>query len=849
MPTLLPQHLADLHASGLTDDTIAACGYFSESDPEAIGKLLNWKSPAKSLGPCLCIPFVNPANGKFVKYTRLKPDKPRKQKGRDKPNKYESPVGYSNYPYFPPAALPAITGTGTGSGADASSLSPAPLFITEGEKKAARASQDGFPCIGLVGVYGFQKKKAKGVAGDGPRMLLDDLAAITWSGRPVYIVYDSDAAQNSKVLMAEWHLAETLKAAGADVRAVRLPSAADGGKLGFDDYLVAHGADAFRALLASATAPTRPPDDGLNELPDDPHRLAESFLRVNSDGHELHLHSHRDEFYRWDGAHRILPDGDLRGELAEWIRTEFVRLHKIEMQQWRENRSEGKPPTVRVVTTALIANVLLAMRGLCQIPAAINAPAWINEECVDGARPDPGSILPVKNGLLNLDALAAGKKNCLLPATPYFFSQTVLPFEFDPAAPPPTAWLAFLKSIWPNDPENIACLQEWFGYLLTPDTRQQKILFMVGPRRSGKGTIIRVLQSLLGELNFASPTLGSLAGQFGLAPLVGKSVAVVSDARLSGRTDTAVIIERLLSISGEDVQDIDRKHKTAFSTKLPTRFVILSNEIPRLKDSSCALPGRLIILQFMESWYGREDSGLTNRLLEELPGVLLWAIEGWKRLKARGRLQQPASGSDLIEDMEDLSSPIGAFLRDCCVVGKGESVESAELFSAWKSWCDDQGRKEYGTMETFGRDLRAVSPLISRTRRRIQSETSSKRTYLYKGARLKSESELDAVPSAVPSASLVGQSTQVLTQHDAVLDVPSVPSYSHLPPPTHARTHAHARTQDANFHVKTGDAGDAAADATILAAQATTHDLDQLGPAGDGLGTADSDLADVEVFE
>ena len=62
------------------------------------------------------------------------------------------------------------------------------------------------------------------------------------------------------------------------------------------------------------------------------------------------------------------------------------------------------------------------------------------------------------------------------------------------------------------------CLQEWFGYLLTPDTRQQKILMMVGPKRSGRGTIARVLKAMVGADNVVNPTLNTLARPFGLSP-------------------------------------------------------------------------------------------------------------------------------------------------------------------------------------------------------------------------------------------------------------------------------------------------------------------------------------------
>lgn len=55
---------------------------------------------------------------------------------------------------------------------------------------------------------------------------------------------------------------------------------------------------------------------------------------------------------------------------------------------------------------------------------------------------------------------------------------------------------------------------------------------IVGPKRSGKGTIARVLTHMLGRDNVANPTLSGLSSQFGLAPLIDKRAAIISDARL-----------------------------------------------------------------------------------------------------------------------------------------------------------------------------------------------------------------------------------------------------------------------------------------------------------------------------
>ena len=96
-------------------------------------------------------------------------------------------------------------------------------------------------------------------------------------------------------------------------------------------------------------------------------------------------------------------------------------------------------------------------------------------------------------------------------------------------------------------------------------------------------------------------------------------------------------------------------------------------ELPAFSDSSGALANRFVVLPMSRSWYGKEDTGLTDRLLAELPGILNWAIRGWKRFKHRGRFEQPKSGSELLRQLDDMASPVASFLRERCETGPGRS--------------------------------------------------------------------------------------------------------------------------------------------------------------------------------
>jgi putative DNA primase/helicase len=223
---------------------------------------------------------------------------------------------------------------------------------------------------------------------------------------------------------------------------------------------------------------------------------------------------------------------------------------------------------------------------------------------------------------------------------------------------------------------------------------------------------------MLGDDNVAGPTLGSLGGAFGLEPLLNRQLAIVSDARLGGRADQSVIAERLLAVSGEDGISVDRKHRTAWYGRMPVRFMLLTNEAPRIADASGALASRFIVLQCTQSFIGKEDHGLERRLLAELPSILLWALEGLARLNTRQRFVQPASAAGVPTQIEDLGSPISAFLRDRCQVGPDKLAKRADLYWAWGEWCEESGLRR-GSEATFGRDLAAAVPGLKTVQVRV----------------------------------------------------------------------------------------------------------------------------------
>jgi putative DNA primase/helicase len=450
-------------------------------------------------------------------------------------------------------------------------------------------------------------------------------------------------------------------------------------------------------------------DSGSSLLPPptEPMAVARAFVRECHQRNEtLTLHYWRGGWWEWQTTHWIeITDSTVRSTLYRFTE------HALYWQ--------GKQPTPWSPTRHKITNLTDALAAICVLRDDIDQPTWLEKE-------SNANIVSVRNGLLDIE------RGELLPHTPGFFNQTTVPFEYNPQAPAPTHWLRFLDALWPKQSDGkpraeIAVLAEWFGYVVSGRTDLHKILLMVGPTRGGKGVVARVLTALVGRKNVAGPTLNSLAGEFGLAPLIGKPLAIISDARFDSKRDASIVVERLLSISGEDTLTVNRKYRDQWTGKLPSRLHVLSNELPKLGDASTAIVGRVVLLLLSHSWLGREDHTLEPVLHTELAGILNWSLRGLQRLNAADAFTWLASADEAIVQMRDLASPVAAFVRERCTIKFDEEVAVDDLYNAYKQWADDNGHSRKNK-QTFGRDLRAAVPGVSM--KRPKENTQRHRAYV-----------------------------------------------------------------------------------------------------------------------
>jgi putative DNA primase/helicase len=422
-----------------------------------------------------------------------------------------------------------------------------------------------------------------------------------------------------------------------------------------------------------------------------------------------------DNFYVWkNNAYRPIETKEIQSKMLH-----FLDGCVTEKKFGKETIYDQFPAKDSTVNSAVSAVTNVAFRNNCE-----KIPGWLG----DSEPPVEDTSMIVFGKTRNLDI----KTMKTFEASPKWFNYNALDFDYDENDPKCCPeWNHFLKQIFKEDSESVPMLMQFIGLLLTPITKFQKALLIVGPKRSGKGTIGRVIRKLVGDLNCCSPTTDGLTGQFGLQSLIGKTVAIVSDARFSGQNQS-ILIERILNITGEDAITIDRKYQTAANLRLPTRFIFLSNEVPRLADASGALASRFLILKLTESFYQREDLELEQKLLKELPGILHTALEYLKELLEKGYFVQPKSAQNEVELLEDLGSPIGKFVREHCKIDNELLwTSSDDLWKAWKNYCQEEGIHSPGHKVYFFRNLNSFVSGLRRTQRK--EELSGKKFWAYEG--------------------------------------------------------------------------------------------------------------------
>ena len=266
-------------------------------------------------------------------------------------------------------------------------------------------------------------------------------------------------------------------------------------------------------------------------------------------------------------------------------------------------------------------------------------------------------------------------------------STTQAHFSYDPDAKCPL-FTRFIADIMDNDTKKIALVQEMAGYILFPDCRLQKCFFLMGDGGNGKSVLINVLTQIFGDENCSSVELSNLAGPFDPIRLRYSLVNFSSETKTHIKEAEA----RFKAVVTGDKISAAFKGMDAVEFAPRCKMICAANAYISTNDFSHGLLRRLCFIKFTKTYSSKNaDKHLTEKLLDEKPGIFNWIYRGYQRLIEQGEFTQTDEQSDLQDDFLLSINPMAAFIQEeISKIHSGE-FSTKELYAMYATWAKEAG--------------------------------------------------------------------------------------------------------------------------------------------------------------
>ena len=290
----------------------------------------------------------------------------------------------------------------------------------------------------------------------------------------------------------------------------------------------------------------------------------------------------------------------------------------------------------------------------------------------------------LKNLTLSIDDKGNIKEEKHKPEDFFFY---VLPYGYDPNAQYPM-FQKFLDEVLPEKDVQ-AVLQEFVGSCLCNSIKLEKVLCCVGSGFNGKSVFFEVIMALLGNDNVCTYNINSLCNENGYTRAMIKNKLLNYSSDFNGKIFSNGIFKQLAS--GEPTES-RRPYKEPEIIRNYARLAFNCNSLPTSGDTSYGFRRRLLIIPFKQKIDPKKaDPELSRKLCSELPGILLWAVKGLKRLITNGK---KLSNSPVIEALEqeykETTDSVAMYL-EYYQYKPDSQVEQGimALYNEYKRYCED----------------------------------------------------------------------------------------------------------------------------------------------------------------
>jgi P4 family phage/plasmid primase-like protien len=357
---------------------------------------------------------------------------------------------------------------------------------------------------------------------------------------------------------------------------------------------------------------------------------------------------------------------------------------------------------------------------------------------------DRQPMVSVLNGTLNIETME------LVPDSRHNMTTRFVDINFDPDATC-DEWKQILDAVLSDRAPDtrtriIGLIQEWMGFALAGGSSARtprelrKALFLYGPPRAGKSTVAETVQKLLGTARVTASRPGDITKEFGLEEFIKAAAWITEEVDGLSKADPGRV---KCLITGEPVS-AKRKFKESSTLRFNGPVLWAGNTRPNFPENSEALYTRMMVIAMERAFTEKEATekfGNSVRPIDwlvargEMPGIFVWALEGYKRLLKRGRYEQIEDLQDSGDSWREQNDGIYAFLKECCE--PDEDTVNTTTTVSWAAFAYLRAtRNEFTKLQTIRTDLKnnvpSVFPNVKVDRIRLQE----KQRLVYTGLKL-----------------------------------------------------------------------------------------------------------------
>src|SRR5208282_1322593 len=392
--------------------------------------------------------------------------------------------------------------------------------------------------------------------------------------------------------------------------------------------------------------------------------VAEAFAQIYGD--ELRFDHTQGKWFVWDGSRWMRNDTELAFDYARHLCRKY---RKDQLRMGSRKAAEGVERMAR-----------------CDQRLAATSKTWDRDPFLLGT---PGGTVDLRTGMLK----PAVKDDFITKLT----SVTPAPNSECPL------FRKFLAEATAGDVELQRFIQQWAGYSLTGDTREQSLLFIYGPGGNGKGIWKNIFSEILGDYaeTAAMDTFASSKHHRHLTEL-----AMLDGARLVAVSETengqAWSEPRINQFTGGDAVTANFMRQDLYTYQPQLKLLVIGNHKPKLKTVNDAARRRFLIAPFVHK-PKQPDSTLGDKLRVEYPGILRWMIEGCLDWQKNGLIRPEVIDKTTADYFEE-QDLFGRWIQEECVSGAGMKGVSSELYDSWRAFAIKNG-EEPGSSTSFGPKL------------------------------------------------------------------------------------------------------------------------------------------------